>query len=833
MAKIRYNKTQFTNGMLGKSTFGRTDSDYYKASVKKIIDGIIYPQGGIKNVTLDENLGVQTNQYERMFQIKKGKFFKDISPLDIYLIGQRKYSDNIDLVKVTLGDEGEILTVDVVDTLEFGADLKEYLVQIDDKIIVNSNGTMTTRNETYFSEEFQKYGDTIINPQEIYDSNTFDIHVLTDKEVDDFTIGKVVGAESVVINDVTINGTGDYLINVTASNCEPINEKRKFLSTDIDYIPTDTIPNQINFAQEIEDEIWVGTLDKTDQVYGNGDPVLLDAESDEPVSEETETYKIYSQAYQRKGLLPNGELGLLTKYRVFQVDKVITATYEGIVNTAKARVAIQMSGVIQNPVATFNYPIGVIKIEVVTEQLQFNGGTTQLSDSMSFGPVNPNFKFIDKLLDDLGYVGTKFYGWDYDPINDYFEIYVTSDAGFATEITIGGTPITQRPEMEEVRVFNGSGRKVTGNNKKYQIVGIPQINTFDPYETVPASKKESILPTSLYCYSLLDVDNCKLAGKFDNRLLLTQFDEGNSILAFSRLRSPFDFTFDGTTISDAYISEFKDDLDLKIERIIEHKSLVLFTTKGIYASSLLDTTFNPTSFAFKRVHTMLPQTSFPPEFLNGDLIFLDATGSKLYAMIELKENSRYSIVDLTLYANDIFASGVTVTTINLAQQVGSEFVLVSSFSNDGLVNFNSDSDILSWTTLKTEGIYTKVFQEGDEIYVYDLYSHKLTITQPIPSKMRIELLEPEIEFSNGDKLSFYEYYKIERAFVKMYGLFDSLCINGSEPISFESLPFRDDNNYLIKLEMNYTDKTNSIIIEAESTSDLILQSVSLIIDVGN
>ena len=832
MAKIRYNKTIFTNGMLGKSTYGRTDSDYYKASVKKVIDGIIYPQGGVKNVTLDETIGVQTNQYERMFQVKKGKFFKDVNILDIYLIGQRKYSDIIELVKVTLDEEGNISTVTVVDTLDFGADLKEYLVQIDNKVIVNINGTMMTRNETYFSEEFQKYCDTIVNPQEIYDSNTFDIHVLTDKDVSDFTIVKAIGAESVVMNNITINGVGDYLINVTANVCTPIGEKRRQLSTEINYIPTDTIPNQVNFTQELDNEIWVGTLDKTDEFFGFGDPVLIDEEADEPQSEDTTLYKIYSQAYQRKGLLPNGELGLLTKYRVFQVDKVIIVTYEGVVNTAKARVAVQISGVIQNPVASFDYPIGVLKLHVVTNELRFDGATTQLSESMSFSPVNPNFKFIDKLLDDLGYGGTRFYGWDYDPINDYFEIFVTSDAGFTTEIQISGTPITQRPEMEEVRLFNGSGRKVTGNNKKYQIVGIPQINTFNPYLTTPASEKETILPTSLFCHSLLDVDNCKLAGKFDNRLVLTQFDEGNSIIAFSRLRSPFDFTFSGLTISDAYISEFKDDLDLKIERIIEHKSLVLFTNKGIYASSLLDNTFNPTSFAFKRVHTMLPQTSFPPEFLNGDLIFLDATGSKLYAMVELKESSRYSIIDLTLYANDIFTAGVTVTTINLAQQVGSEFVLVSSFSNDGLVNFNSDADILSWTTLATDGIYTKVFQEGDEIYVYDLFSHKLTITKPIPSKMRIELLEPEIEFQNGDKLSFHEYYKIERAFIKMYGLFDSLSINGTDPINFESLPFRDDNNYLIKLEMNYADETNSIVIEAESTSDLILQSVSLIIDVG-
>lgn len=164
-----------------------------------------------------------------------------------------------------------------------------------------------------------------------------------------------------------------------------------------------------------------------------------------------------------------------------------------------------------------------------------------------------------------------------------------------------------------------------------------------------------------------------------------------------------------------------------INHIISYKSLVLFTTSGVYSTSLdLLEPITPLNVNFMNLQTGDITSDVLPDILNNNVIFYDKGGSRVKTLVLGEDGTNYQAGTLNILSPHLIDTPYSTAVMDASDTIDGSYLFVINNGSDrkgqmAIYNLVEEQGITAWT-LNTTGIdsdnegFRHVVSDGEDVY---------------------------------------------------------------------------------------------------------------------
>lgn len=332
---------------------------------------------------------------------------------------------------------------------------------------------------------------------------------------------------------------------------------------------------------------------------------------------------------------------------------------------------------------------------------------------------------------------------NYDSIN--FNIYVAGSTTILTSATnLTGTAVTVNASSDLFvntdyvgGLYFGAGGTVrfTARLDSQNMSGII-IKTFDessslldtsaPSRTIPG--QQSVVTEKMFSSNRGWPEKVSF---FQNRLWFAKTASlpglvvGSSFNGFTSGRLNFD---DSRTLETSAVSTvLYGRRATLVNHIISYKSLLIFTTSGVYSTSLdLFEPITPLNVNFINLQTGDITNELLPNILEGSVIFYDRGGNRVKTLVLTEDGNNYQAATLNILAPHLIKTPYSSAVLDSSETIDGSYLMV--VNNDGdmkgklaIYNLIQEQGVTAWTLQETgvdeenEG-FRHVISDGQEVY---------------------------------------------------------------------------------------------------------------------
>jgi hypothetical protein len=349
------------------------------------------------------------------------------------------------------------------------------------------------------------------------------------------------------------------------------------------------------------------------------------------------------------------------------------------------------------------------------------------------------------------------------PTYDFLQNY--DDAIF--QVLVGGVPITTAnnvlgldvqlsstkpiflPEHVGGLFFGDSGTlRITGTVSA-TLVNARIVNVFDPDSGLFHGGNNILGADSVLTEKAFSTSRGwpQKVGFFQNRIFFARSKNlmgglwGSNYNGFSY--NSFNFDDSENLDTNAVSTVIYNRRSVLIEHLVAYKSLLIFTTSGLFSTPLLeDFPITPNNIAFINLQTADSSSVVQPQILDNQVIFFDKGGRKVKDVNLLARTGTYSTNNISVLASHLIDGPYSAGVYENSTEKDGTWLMVTmnQGERDGeLVIYQTvpEQEITAWTHSVTDGKFRHVTADEDLVYfaierevngVKKLYIEKLDFT---------------------------------------------------------------------------------------------------------